>query len=156
MTSVEIISSISQLLISYGKGFPFNKLEQPFTCVTKITINDYVTRLLHFFKTEQNTVILSLIYLNKLSIRHNVGISENNFHKLFLIALTTATKFNEYLNYNNWFYSKVGGIKLNEFNCLEKHFLTLIDYSLYIGKEQFTKYEKFFKLYYKVLVGEYN
>ena len=45
-----------------------------------------------------------------------------------------AIKFNSDFYYDNFFFSKIGGIALSEFNKLEKEFLFLINYQLYISE----------------------
>ena len=49
-----------------------------------------------------------------------------------MISMLIAIKFNNDFYYDNSFYSKIGGISLNDFNLLEKEFLFLINFHLFI------------------------
>ncbi len=142
-----IIVSILDLLSHSSFTHFRNNLTLPFESVTRLSIYDYVTVLLNLFKLHVSTVVLSLIYLDRISFKHRVGIKKNNYHKFFLISLTVASKYNEDRIFSNSHYSMAGGIKLSEFNALESRFLVLLEYSLFVGKEEFTNYLKFFKLY---------
>lgn len=51
-----------------------------------------------------------------------------------------AIKFSEDKYYKNDYYAKVGGIKTNEMNNLEKEFLFLINFDLYVDSMTFEKY----------------
>ena len=58
-----------------------------------------------------------------------------------------ATKYNEDDFYSNKYYSKVGGINLNELNFLEAEFIKLLNYELFIEYDTFFKYKKYLKQY---------
>ena len=52
-----------------------------------------------------------------------------------------AIKFSEDKYYKNDYYAKVGGIKINEMNNLEKEFLFLINFDLYVDSKTFEKFQ---------------
>jgi hypothetical protein len=58
------------------------------------------------------------------------------------ISLLVSIKYNEDENFSNKFYSKVGGISLDETNFLEIQFLNLLEYRLYVTDEAFDVYTK--------------
>jgi hypothetical protein len=66
---------------------------------------------------------------------------------LVLSAVLAAIKFNEDDFYSNQYYSKVGGVSLQEINGLESEFLKLIGFSLWIEIEEFEKYQVYLAQY---------
>ena len=54
-----------------------------------------------------------------------------------------ALKYNEDINYDFSYYSKVAGISIKELKKLESEFVYLIDFSLYVQTEQFDKYKEY-------------
>ena len=57
-----------------------------------------------------------------------------------LASLLIATKFLDDQYFENSFYATIGGITLKEINMIEKEFLFLINYSLYVSEEDFCNY----------------
>ena len=144
----EIAKTIERLFVSLDKSSHHFSLGQ-FNSYTNITINIYILRLLNFFNVQESTLVLSLIYLDRIRKRNIIHIDNRNFYKLFLIALTVACKFNEDMIYKNSFYSQAGGVSLKEFNNLEKIFLISVDYSLIVFRDEYENMLK--KLIYKVI-----
>jgi hypothetical protein len=141
------VTNLVNLMFPANLPVNINILLLPFLSKCTISIKDYLANLLDAFKIEDSTFILSLIYIDKLCYLHNVTLSLQVFQKLFFVSLLTATKFNEDEIFKYSFYSKCAGIDLKELLYLEKRFLFLIQYSLYVGKEEYKKYVKFFKIF---------
>lgn len=53
-----------------------------------------------------------------------------------------AAKFIDDKYYNNQFYSRIGGITTQEINLLEKEFLSLINYELFVSTSHFYEYQE--------------
>ena len=53
-----------------------------------------------------------------------------------------AAKFFDEEYFPNSFYSKIGGITLDDMNKLEIEFLNLIDYKLFVDEEMFFNYKE--------------
>ena len=111
--------------------------------IPKISIELYIDRLKRYFNFEDNTLILTLIYLDRFCEFNSIKLKINNFHRLFLICLLVAIKYNEDLYYPNSFYAKIGGITLTDLNCMEENYLDLIEYSVFVEEELFNKYSKY-------------
>ena len=62
-------------------------------------------------------------------------------------------KYNLDQYYNNDYYAKVGGVDLAELNSLEREFLTMIDYRLYVRKMEYERYKKAISSYVKLNRG---
>ena len=106
-----------------------------------ISIENFIKRIIKYTSLENSTLILSLIYLDRYCEIANVKLTKDNTHRLIMMSIITALKFNEDDLYANAFYAKVGGITTEEFNHLELLFATGIQYSLFVKQEVFEKYE---------------
>ena len=115
-----------------------------FTCKKPphISILDYLSRIVKYSRPESGTVTLSLSFIDKLTKRQNILLTNINIHRIILTSLVIAIKCNEDEYYSNSFYAKVGGITLKEFNILEYKYLCSLDFRLYIKEEVFLKYKK--------------
>ena len=111
--------------------------------IPSISIYDFLERIVKYSKIEKSTLVLILIYIDKLCDMNNVDITFYNIHKLILSSLVIAAKYNEDKYLSNQFFAKIGGITKKEIDILEYQFLTLIDFSLYINDEIYYKYEDF-------------
>lgn len=121
------------------------KLIKPFLAkkVPQISIKDYLERLVKFSKMSDSTIVLILIYIDRICDINNFQLNYFNIHKLILAAMVVAIKYNEDDYYSTSFYAKVGGISLNEMNNLEYEFLSLIDFTLFVEQALFDKYNEY-------------
>ncbi len=137
MYFMDKISDIIERLFILEDCVSYSNPHRLFYSKTVVPVKLYILRALNFFRIEESTIVISLIYLDRIRKRNRNIINKGNFHKFFLMALTAACKFNEDCIYLNSFYCQVGGITLNEFNHLEKIFLILIDYSLLVKNDEY-------------------
>jgi hypothetical protein len=112
-----------------------------------VTLAEYIERILKYTHIEESTLIIALIYIDRLCDRQNVILSENNIHRIVLAAIILATKYNEDDFYSNNYYSKVGGISVQELNILEYEFSKLVKYSLFIREDIYEKYNIYLAQY---------
>ena len=89
----------------------------------------------------ESTIIIILIYIDRISNLKNFRLTYKNIYKLILSAMIVAIKYNEYLFYSSSIYAKLGGLSVQELNYLEFHFLILIKFSLFIETDLFEKYK---------------
>ena len=108
-----------------------------------ISIKDYLNRIQSITKVEDNTLILSLIYIDKICEKTSIILSEYNMHKILFTSILVAIKFNEDLYYKNKDYAKVAGVSTKELNKMEREFLRLIKFETYVNKQIFDKYKKY-------------
>jgi hypothetical protein len=54
-----------------------------------------------------------------------------------------AIKYNEDDFYSNTYYSKIGGITLQEMNSLEVEFVKLMDFRLFVNDKVYQMYRKY-------------
>ena len=111
--------------------------------IPNISIKDYLWRLCKYSKINLSTIILILIYIDRLCNIYKFKITYFNIHKLILASMIIAIKYNEDEYYSIKFYAKLGGVTKAEMNLLEYHFISLINFNLFITKELFNKYNDY-------------
>ena len=79
-----------------------------------------------YSKPETSTVIICLIYIDKICENSSLQLSIYNIHRIILSCMILALKYNEDDYYSNKYYAKVGGISLKELNELEYNIMVLL------------------------------
>jgi len=104
----------------------------------KITIEDYVNRIVFHSYCSEECFVLALIYIERL-IRRNQGffVDKYNVHRLILTSVMIAAKYLDDESFNNAYYSRVGGLYLKKMNELEREFLLMINFDLLVENELF-------------------
>ena len=146
---LRIISDLLTDICEEGTGFKDNNtsLIKPFISkkIPNVSIRNYLERLSKYSKIENNTLLLVLIYIDRICELNKIRLNYFNIHKLILGGLLIAIKYNEDDYFSNIFYSKVGGVSKKEIDNLEYEFLTLIDFNLYVSDELFIRYYDYIK-----------
>ena len=121
-----------------------NSITKPFLSINpSISINDYLDRLYKYSKMNISTVILILIYIDRISNINKFKLTYYTIHKLILSSMVVAIKYNEDQYYSIKFYAKLGGVTKTEMIFLEYYFVSLINFNLFIKKELFDKYDDY-------------
>lgn len=106
-----------------------------------ISIRNYLRRLEQYMKCTQESYVVALIYLDRVTaLKPEIVLSNFCIHRLFLTALIISVKFYEDKYYKNSYYAKVGGISNIEVNTLEHEFLIYIDFGLFVKTEEYENY----------------
>ena len=108
--------------------------------VPKIPLFDYLLRIQKYTRIDNSTIIMALIYIDRVCIRKGLTLTNYNIHRLLFTSILISIKFNEDIIYDNLLYSKIGGIPLAELNKLEQEFLKRIGFSLFVSEEVYKKY----------------
>ena len=116
--------------------------------IPSISISDYLIRIISYTNIEASTLVSSLIYIDRFCSNGCIKISHYNIHTILFISLYLAIKYNEDNLYEDVYYAKVGGLPLGEVTRLSLVFMTIIDYKLYIGTEEYKTYENY-------IIGDY-
>ena len=111
--------------------------------IPPISIKDYLERLCKYSKIDTSTIILILIYIDRICNIQKFKLTYYNVYKLILASMIIAIKYNEDEYYSNKFYSKLGGVSISEIVFLEYNFLSLIHYNLFVNNELFKKYNEY-------------
>ena len=113
--------------------------------IPKISLYDYLFRIQKYAEIEDSTIIIALIYIDRICNKKGIILSKYNIHRILFTSILISIKYNEDIIYSNLFYSKIAGISVNELNLLEKEFLNTIDFELYISDSLYQKYYDFLK-----------
>ena len=108
--------------------------------IPSISIKDFLFRLTKYSKISESTLVMILIYVDRMCHKYNFKITYYNIYKLMLAAMVVAIKYNEDEFYTLDFYGKLGGISKFEMNILEYEFACMINFKLFITEELFYKY----------------
>lgn len=111
--------------------------------IPKISLYDYISRIQKYSLYEKNTMILSLVYIDRICELNNFNLTFNNIHRIFFISILIAIKYNEDAIYSNKFYSEIAGFPLKELNLMEHYFVKLIDFNLFVSENEYKKYEEY-------------
>lgn len=142
--TIEIIADLLNNICEENKDKSENVNNKiaPFMTINipSMSIKDYLLRLLNFTKINESTIIIILIYIDRICKINNFQINYRNIYKLIISSMIIAIKYNEDNYYSSEIYSKLGGISIKELNYLEFNFLILIKFSLFIEDDLFSKY----------------
>ena len=143
--TIEVISDLLNNICEENKDKSeiINKNIMPFMTqnIPSMSIKDYLLRLSQFTKMSESTIIIILIYIDRISNLNNFRLTYRNIYKLILSAMIIAIKYNEDLFFSSAIYAKLGGLSVSELNYLEFQFLILIKFSLFIENDLYDKYK---------------
>ena len=145
-----ISSTLSTILEENNKKSNLNEiiLKQSKMCfsaksIPSVSIYDYLKRIQNYSLIEKNTLILSLIYIDRLCQLGKVILTYYNIHRIIFAAILISIKYNEDNFFDNKYYSEIAGIKLNELNLLEYTFMKLCNFKMFVSKDIFDKYNAY-------------
>ena len=110
--------------------------------IPKMSLGDYLNRIMTYTKIEQPTLVSALIYIDRFCSKNKIILTEYNTHRLLIASVVVSIKYNEDRKYNNEFYSLVAGTDKRQLNQLEREFIYGIDFDLFIDEGEFETYER--------------
>ena len=116
--------------------------DSDFSCKTipNISIEDYLKRIIKYTQLEESTLIIALIYIDRILENKNFKLSKYNVFRVLLSAILIAIKYNEDEIYDNSCFAEIFGLNIKELNKLESKFLELIDFKLFTSNEELELY----------------
>ena len=138
----EIDYTLSSIISQNKKSKDYKREITPFIHehVPKISLFDYLCRIQKYSEVENSTIIISLIYLDRICNKKGIKLTKYNIHRLLFTSILVAIKYNEDIIYDTKFYSKVAGVSVEELKILESAFLKIIDFQLFVSEELYNKY----------------
>ena len=138
----EIANTLSSIISKNKESKTSKKENSPFSNghIPKISLFDYLLRIKKYSEIENSTIIISLIYIDRICKRNQIILTKYNIHRILFTAILISVKYNEDIIYDNSFYSKVAGVPAEELISLEKAFLKMIGFELFISDEIYKKY----------------
>ena len=142
--ALETIIADNKLLFNYSEVIKKqNKKVFSSRIIPKISIKDYLTRIHTYTHIEKNTLILSLIYIDRFCKLSKLTLTCYNIHRILFTSILISIKYNEDTFYDNKYYAEIAGVQLKELNILEYNFVNLIHFLLYVKDETFKNYESY-------------
>ena len=102
------LSNYKEILMKQSKMI-FSSLKIP-----NISIYDYLIRIQTDSLIEKSTLILSLIYIDRLCQLCKLTLTYYNIHRIVFAAILIAIKYNEDNFYDNKYYAEIAGVNLKE------------------------------------------
>ena len=128
--------------VEYNPDDPFSTKSPP-----KVSLQYFFGRIKKYSKIEKSTLIIILIYADRMCTTSGIILNPFNIHRIILGCLLLAIKYNEDIYFTNEQYAKIGGVSLQELNCLEDFSIQLLNYNLYISEDIYQKYLKYISNY---------
>jgi len=106
-----------------------------------MNINTYLLRIANYTNCSNESLIFSLIYIDKLIAKNpRFMVTSQNVHHLVLTSIVIALKFYDDHFYRNSFYAQVGGISCRSLMRLEMLFMHELEFELFVEKSLYSKY----------------
>ena len=115
--------------------------------VPNISIEDYLLRIQTYANMEKSTLIISLIFIDRLCHGSDVTLTYFNIHRILFTSVLISIKYNEDSFYDNKYYSEIAGVKLKELKLLEYTFISMVDFKFYVSDEIYEKYQNYLDNY---------
>ena len=78
----------------------------------KLSIGDFLYRITYYIKVSEETLISSLILMERFCIKNNIILTLYNIHRLLFISIMVNTKFMEDKYFLNSFYAMICDVKI--------------------------------------------
>ena len=117
------------------------------------TIFDFIADIIILTKMEKEVIVLSLIYIERLIYNTGLLLTSRNWRRIVLTAMIISNKVWDDNSFENDHFSQVfANLAVNEINTLERIFLELINYKVYVKQSDYFKY----LMMIKVIALKYN
>ncbi|DAZ97977.1 TPA: hypothetical protein N0F65_005135 [Lagenidium giganteum] len=130
-----MVHSSDSIPMAYYQKTKFEAFRSP-----GISIRDYLLRIHKYASCSPECFVLALVYIDRLHQMHGFVLTDLNVHRVVISSVVLAAKFFDDHYFNNAYYAKVGGVPCSEMNELEVEFLLLINFSLHVCTDTYTRY----------------
>ena len=113
----------------------FNTRKKPI-----VSFKKFLDRVIKYCQPEPSTLLISLIYLDKILLKTNTTLTCINGYKLFYGCFVCSMKYNEDKHNSNKFYAKVCGISFNDMLMMEYVCLKYLEWNLFVDKRIYELY----------------
>jgi len=118
------------------KPGPFHSLRPP-----NISIGEYLKRVRKYFFCSVECFLIALIYMDRVGkISTSMAVNDYTVHRLLLVSVMLAAKFQDDVFYSNRYYAEVGGMKVQEVNRLEAGMLRLLGWKMFVLPQEYQLY----------------
>ena len=103
--------------------------------IPEISIYDYIIRIISYSNCDENILISSLVYFDKIGKIKKITYS--NVYKILFTSILLSLKYNEDEIFNNDYYSEIAGVSKRELKQMEYEYFVLLNFNLHIEEELF-------------------
>lgn len=128
------IKDYKKILRSQASSPFSNKVKPP------ITLENYLSRIGEYSGVEASTMIIALVYIDRVVDSSHVIITEYNIHRLLFTSILCASKYNEDSVYDNTYYSEIAGVSIKELNSMEASLAEMLDFKFFVDTDEFNTY----------------
>jgi len=123
----------------------------PATCfhakgAPRVGIAYYLSRIRQHIPCSDACFVIALVYIDRAAKRDPLmAVCDLTCHRLVLTGIMLATRYHddeEDMHYNNAYFAKVGGLGATELGGLERRFLELLGWRLYVSPAEYDRYVK--------------
>ncbi|KAH9942334.1 cyclin-domain-containing protein [Epithele typhae] len=131
---VQLIADMMERLMTHNDQIPL--LPESLTrfhsrVAPTISVVDYLRRIVRFTKAERVCLLITLHYIDQISVRMPAFVlSSLTCHRFVISAICVSSKCLCDVFCSNTVYAKVGGISVAELNVLEREFLRITEWKL--------------------------
>ena len=105
------------------------------------TIFDFMADIIILTKMEKEVIILSLVYIERYIFNTGLLLTSRNWRRILLTSMIISSKIWDDSSFENGHFSQVfANLGVSEINTLERIFLELINYNVYIKQSEYFKY----------------
>ena len=105
------------------------------------TIFEFCANIMLLTKMEKETIIVALIYIERLIFNTGLLITSRNWRKIIFTSLIIASKICDDDSLENLHFSQIfTHLKIGEINLLERNFMELINYKIFVKFSEYIKY----------------
>ena len=145
-----IANNLTELIIENHQNIKRRYIKRDsfyLTHIPFITLEDYLKRIIKYTRMDISTLILAIIYIDKMCETQEYILSFNNIHRLILAACLISIKFNEDVQITNSYYAKIGCVSVELLNKLEYDFYISLKFNLVVDYFYYQKYFAYFSKY---------
>ena len=105
------------------------------------TIFDFMADIIILTKMEKEVIVLSLIYIERYIFNTGLLLTSRNWRRILLTSMIISSKLWDDNSFENGHFSQVfANLGVSEINTLERIFLELINYNVFIKQSEYFKY----------------
>ena len=124
------IVGVSEDFIDFNTNFSAGR-------VPAIPLYDFVKRIVNYSPCSLEAIFVFLVIIKRLKLYNGpLFINQYTIHRIVIVGILIATKYQDDIFYNNKFYARIGGVSVREINKLEIEFLSRVRFDLYVGEKE--------------------
>merc|ERR1719362_2266065 len=112
----------------------------------KVDLASYLLRIRQYIPCSDACFVLSLVYIDRIAQEESLLVVDHmTCHRLVLTGIMLATRFlddEEELHYDNAFFANVGGFRATELATMERVFLQMLRWRLFVSVAEYEQYLK--------------